>query len=161
MVGWSSQLAIFHPRFSSGSPVLFQIQEPLHTNTLLEKMIFIHIIGSSILVLSNIWDFYQLLNLFFFMVGQWTWNGNIFNDRQLLPLILSSTIFIALLFLYHHHYLFQGLTETGVLLALNISNIGLGFMEIMQLTCITSWLAMVSCIYRFYLVYFRWIVNLS
>ena len=31
---------------------------------------------------------------FFFLVRQWTWNGNIFNDGQLLPLILPSAIII-------------------------------------------------------------------
>ena len=32
--------------------------------------------------------------IFFFPVRQWTWNGNIFDDRQLLPLISPSTIII-------------------------------------------------------------------
>ena len=113
----------------------------IYSYTFLGKMIFMHIIDSGILVPSNIQDIYWLVNFFFFLVGQWMWNRNIFNDHQLLPLILPSTIFIALsLFLNHHCCLFEGLRETGVF-ALNISNIGLGFMEIMQLTCVTSWLA--------------------
>ena len=53
MVGRSvGQPATFHLSFSSGSTVLFRIQEPLYCYTLLEKMIFIHIIDSGIFVLS-------------------------------------------------------------------------------------------------------------
>ena len=67
-IGWLvGQPAIFHPWFSSGSTVLSRrIQEPLHNYKLLEKMSFIHIIESGILVLSDIRDFYQLTDFFFF-----------------------------------------------------------------------------------------------
>ena len=66
----------------------------------------------------------------------------IFNE---LPLILPSTSVIALsLFLEHHHCLLilRSEREAGVFfLVLNISNIGLGLMEIIHLTYVANWLA--------------------
>ena len=57
----------------------------------------------------TIWDTYRLVNYFFSPGRPVNVNemGNIFNDCQLLPLILPSTIFIALpLFLNQHCCLF-------------------------------------------------------
>ena len=67
----------------------------------------------TISVLSNIQDFYQLADLlfyFFFFIfsgqpvnAKWEY---IFHDCLILPLILPSTIFIALSLFLNHHCLF-------------------------------------------------------
>ena len=50
--------------------------------------------------------FFLFFIFFNFLVDRWTRNGNIFDDRLILPLILPSTISITFsLFLNHHRWL--------------------------------------------------------
>ena len=142
MVG---QLAIFHPCFSSGSTALFQIQEPLYSYTCLEKMIFIHIIDSSILDLSISGIFTNLSTFFFWSASEREMGISlIIINWWLLITTIDNTInyFYCIIIVSQSSSLFILRSEGDwCVLALNISNIGLGFMEIMQLTCVASWLA--------------------
>ena len=89
-----------------------------------KKKIFIHIIDSAILVLSQITGFFSnttidiSINYFY---------CNIIVSQ-------SSSLFVLR---------YEG---NWCVLALNISNIGLRFMEIMKLFCVASWLAGFLCI---------------
>ena len=105
---------------------------------------------STIFVLSNIPDFYQLtLNCFFFnfLVNWCVGNGNIFDDwyyhwyyHQLF--LLHCHCFSIIITVYSKAW-----EKLVFLLALNISNIVIGLMEIIQLTCVARWLAGFCMVY--------------
>ena len=160
-IGWLvGQPAIFHPWFSSGSTVLSRrIQEPLHNYKLLEKMSFIHIIESGILVLSDIRDFYQLTDFFFFgrpVNVKWEY----FRWSPVTAIDITMNYFYCIIIVSQLSSLFVLRSEGDwCVLALNIANVGLGFMEIMQLTCVASWLSGFLYI-QVLLGIFRWIVSL-
>ena len=143
-----------------------------HTTELFSPSPIFMSIDSATLVLSNIRDFYRLTPTCFFLlfcfscfpVGRWIRNGNIFDDRLILPLILPSTNFIALpLFLNHHRFLFILRSERD----LCVSSCSEYFQYWVRFDGdhsidlrrkLVGWF--LYGIYRFYLVYFRWIVSL-
>ena len=99
----------------------------------------------------------------YFPVDRWTQNGNIFDDRLILPLILPSTIFIALsLFLNHDRCLFILRSERDWCVS-SCSEcfqywVRFGGNHSIELhRKLVGWF--LYGIYKFYLVYFRWIVS--
>ena len=78
-----------------------------HTTEFFSLSSILMIMDSAILVLSNIQEFYRLMPTcffyYYFLVGWWMQNWNIFDDCLILPLILPSTIFIALSSFLDHH----------------------------------------------------------
>ena len=164
-----SRPAIFCPVFSSGSTALFWIytKEPLYSYTLLKKW-FLYILLWPHSQSYNTWLIYLHLGQVIFQIFHTITTEFVFSffcffsmsmDSAILVLSISGIItdwYYHQLFLLHYHclsiiitvYLLQGLRETVVfLLALNISNIELSFMEIIQLTCVTSWLAGYCTVY--------------
>ena len=141
MVGRSVNRQFSTPAFLLAVMFFFQIQEPLYSYTHLEKMIFIHIVDSSILVLSISEIFTELLTFFF------GWLVNLKSEyfRWLLITTIDITInyFCCIIIIVSQSLSLFILRSEGnwCVLTLNISNIRLGFMEIMQLTSIASWLA--------------------
>ena len=142
MVGRSvGQPATFHLSFSSGSTVLFRIQEPLYCYTLLEKMIFIHIIDSGILVLSISGIFTDSSTFFFFFGRPVNVKSEYFRWLLITTIDITINYFYCIIIVSQSSSLFILRSEGDwCVLALNISNIRIGFMEIMQLTSVASWL---------------------
>ena len=117
-----------------------------------------HVHGLCHFASLNIWDYYRLVDSGFFR------SAGIFDDHLILPLILPSTIFIALsFFLNHHHCLFILRSERDW----RVSSCSeffqywvmfYGYHSIELRHKLIGWF--LYGIYRFYLVYFRWIVSL-
>ena len=110
--------------------------------------------NSTILILSNIRDFYRLTLTWFF----WKTIFRSTDEREIgiYLMIAYTSIDITINYFYcivivsqsWSQFVYPKAWETGVfLLALNVSNIGLGLMEMIQLTCIASWLAGFCMVY--------------
>ena len=91
----------------------------------------------------DIWDITDSWTFFFFFPGRpvnvkwecFRWSSITTND-------VTINYFHCIIIVSQSSSLFILRSEGDwCVLALNISNIGLGFMEIMQLTCVASWLA--------------------
>ena len=192
------QPANFYPEFSSGSTVLFWIQENHYRAIHFWKndsytYYYDHIVNPTVLdlylhlgwLIFHITTFFHFLPFLcastppfwfphylrllptcqtvFFSVGRWMWNGKIFDDCLILPLILLSTISIALsLFLNHHHCLFILRSERDWCVSSCSEYFQYwvrfyGDHSIDMHHKLVGWF--LFGIYRFYLVYFRWIVS--
>ena len=104
-------------------------------------MIVIHTIDSGILVLSNIRDFYRLADPVFFLGRPVNVKCEYFRWSPI-TIIDITNYFCCIIIVSQSSSLFILRSEGDwCVLALNISNIGLGFMEIMQLACVASCLA--------------------
>ena len=108
-------------------------------------MIFIHIIDSGILDLSISGIFTDLSTFFFWSASEREMGISLIIINWWLPITttdITINYFYCIIVVSQSSSLFILSFEGDLrVLALNISNIGLGFMEIMQLTCVASWLA--------------------
>ena len=126
--GWSvGQPAIFHPCFSGGSTVLFQIQEPLYSCTVLGNN-FIHIIDSGIFWFSHYLGYLPTRQLFFFFsfwsASECEWNGKYFQWLPITTIDITINYFYCITIVSQSTLLFILRSEGDwCVLALNISNI--------------------------------------
>ena len=128
--------------------VIFHTTEFFSLSSILMSM------DSAILVLSNIQEFYRLMPTCFFLLlfSGWLMNAKLEYIWWLPNTSIDITInhFHCIVIISRSSsclFILRSERDWCVLLVLNISNIGLGLIEIIQLTCVASWLAGFCMVY--------------